>query len=214
MKCQNCGSENPEHAEFCQECGDRLNKELKIKSKSSNRKYLIFGLIIIIVSIGFIIFNAYSSSVQNNNIQSLVYGTMDSNGNIPQLMNESNPQNKQFIIYQDFELGNITYNSFLFPTNATTTIKVNKYVGKLGQSLQGTSTGFVNSLTITRYNMNRNFQKSYQVTSTESFEEIWEFNLEKKDGKWVVINSKMITSKEINNPSLTEITYKETTSVQ
>lgn len=58
MKCRECGTENPEHADFCQECGKKID-ELKVykkdttkaKSGSIPRKFILIGVLIIILAV-------------------------------------------------------------------------------------------------------------------------------------------------------------------
>lgn len=206
MKCKFCGAENPDHAEFCQECG----KKITAYSKDSNRKNWILGFILIVFIIGFIIFNWYYSSIQEDNIESVVFLSIDANTNLQELMNQSYPQGKEYIIYNDFVIENITYNNFIFPKSAIVKIKINKHLGTIGQEPPQETRYITNSLHITKFNTSRNIERTYQLNPTESFEELWEFQLEKKDDKWIIINSRMLSSQKINN-QIEEITYKETT---
>lgn len=51
MKCEDCGSENPPEAQFCQECGQKIEKKEK---KRGIVTYLVvaIGLIFLILMIG------------------------------------------------------------------------------------------------------------------------------------------------------------------
>jgi len=75
MKCDNCGFENKDSAKFCTKCGQSLAvKPSTPKSGSNNSKFIIIGLvaviIILIAAIGFFALNNGSSDASGNNAQS------------------------------------------------------------------------------------------------------------------------------------------------
>lgn len=72
MKCSKCGFENKDKAKFCTKCGNSLavNNPESVPVKSSNSKYIIIALIVVIIvlagTIGYFAMNNNSNQVQTN----------------------------------------------------------------------------------------------------------------------------------------------------
>ena len=48
-KCCNCGFENKNNAKFCTKCGNSLEATESVSKSSDNTKYIIIGLIVVIM---------------------------------------------------------------------------------------------------------------------------------------------------------------------
>ncbi|MBQ8016590.1 MAG: zinc ribbon domain-containing protein [Methanobrevibacter sp.] len=97
MKCSNCGFENKDKAKFCTKCGNSLivKPTESVPAKSNNSKYLIIGLIAIIIiliaTIGYFALNTNSDSVvSNENSQNA-----DSQNNVQSVGESDNEANEE-----------------------------------------------------------------------------------------------------------------------
>jgi len=69
MKCIKCGKNIPDNSQFCTYCGKKINQRRQEDFIMNKKRFIIIGIALIIIIIGFIFFE----EVQKNNINAAAY---------------------------------------------------------------------------------------------------------------------------------------------